>query len=246
MRILILSSLILTAAAGTASAAPHQQLFISPMGEPFRSDAGGKAPVDMWFEAADTDHDGALSLAEFKADAMRFFAVLDRRHDGEIDPDDIEYYETVIAPEIRVNDSGGGYQRSGATEMEGGEDTPARRDASAALGRQGAARYSFFDYPEPVIVADRNFNRGVDANEFAYAAEQRFGMLDKNGDGKIQHDELPKIVAGPPPGRGGGSGRGGRRGGGGHHGGGMGRGGGGMSGGGMSPGGMGAGGGDGY
>lgn len=242
MRILLFSSLILTAASSAAAAAPREQLFISPMGEPFRSQTDGTTPQDLWFNAADTDHDGALTRAEFQADAKRFFAILDRRHDGEIDPDDIEYYETVLAPEIRVNDSGGGYERSGATEMDGTEDTPARRNASAARGRQGAARFSFFDYPEPVIVADRNFNRGVDAAEFAYAADQRFDMLDKNGDGKIQRDELPKIVAGPPPGKGGGGGHhgGGRRGGGGHRGGGMGPGGGGMGpGGGMS-------GGDGY
>ena len=237
MRILLFSSLILAATSSAAMAAPGGRLFISPMGQPFRSEPGGPAPQDLWFNGADTDHDGVLTRAEFQADAKRFFLTLDRRHDGEIDPDDIEYYETVVAPEIRVGDFSG-MQRSAASEFDGGEETT-RRDASASRVRQGAARYSFFDYPEPVVVADRNFNRGVDMAEFAYAADQRFDMLDKNGDGKIQHDELPKIVAGPPPGRGGG-GRGGRRGGGGgHHGGGMGPGGGGMSpgGGGISSGG---------
>jgi hypothetical protein len=243
MRILLFSGLILTAMGGVARAEPHGQLFVSPMGEPFRSEPGGTAPQDLWFNAADTDHDGALSLAEFQADARRFFALLDRRHDGEIDPDDIEYYETVMLPEIRVSDFSG-MQRSASSEFDGGEETT-RRDASANRVRQGAARFSYFDYPEPVVVADRNFNRGVDPAEFAKAAEDRFAMLDKNNDGKIQHDELPKIVAGPAPGRGGG-GRGGRRGGGGggHHGGGMGRGGG-MGQGGMGPGGMSPGG-DGY
>jgi Ca2+-binding EF-hand superfamily protein len=206
------------------------------MGEPFRAEPGGPAPQDLWFNGADTDHDGSLSLAEFQADARRFFQVLDRRHDGEIDPDDIEFYETVLAPEIRVNDDGGGMQRSGATEFEGGEDTPARRNAGARRTRQGAARFSYFDFPEPVVVADRNFNRGVDPAEFAFAANARFEILDKNGDGKIAHEELPKIVAGPPPGRGGEGGRGRR---GGHRGGGMGPGGGGMGpgGGDMDPGG---------
>lgn len=215
MRILLVSSLILSTAAGTAIAAPPPgRLFISPMGEPFRSEPGGPAPQDLWFNGADTNHDGALSLAEFQADATRFFAVLDRRHDGEIDPDDIEYYETILAPEIRVNDDGGGMQRSAATEFDGGEDTPARRNASARRSRQGAARFGYFDFPEPVVVADRNFNRGVDPREFAFAANARFETLDKNGDGKIEHGELPKIVAGPAPGRGGEGGRGGRRGGG--------------------------------
>jgi Ca2+-binding EF-hand superfamily protein len=234
MRILLFSGLILTALGGAASAEPHGQLFISPMGEPFRSEAGGTAPQDLWFNAADTDHDGALTRAEFQADAKRFFAILDRRHDGEIDPDDIEYYETVMVPEIRVSDFSG-MQRSAASEFDGGEETT-RRDASASRVRQGAARYSYFDYPEPVVVADRNFNRGVDPAEFAFAADKRFDMLDKNGDGKIEHDELPKIVAGPAPARGGGGGRGGKRGGGHHGGGGM-RGGGMGNMGGMSPGG---------
>lgn len=240
MRILLFSSLILAATSSAAMAAPGGRLFISPMGQPFRSEPGGPAPQDLWFNAADTDHDGSLSPAEFQADAKRFFAMLDVKGDGEIDPDDIEYYETVLAPEIRVRDFSG-MQRSAASEFEGGEDTT-RRDASANRVRQGAARYSYFDYPEPVIVADRNFNRGVDPAEFAFAANARFAVLDKNGDGKIAHDELPKLVAGPAPGRGGGGGGHGGRHGGGHHGGGMGRGGG-M--GGMAPGGM-SGGGDGF
>lgn len=220
MRIL-LSSLILATVAGTASAAPRGQIFISPMGEPFRSESGGTAPQEMWFAAADTDHDGALSRAEFQADAKRFFASLDIKHDGEIDPQDIEYYETVVAPEIRVTDFGGGMQRSAASEFDGGEETT-RRDASAARGRQGAARFGYFDYPEPIVVMDRNFNRGVDANEFAYAADQRFDMLDKNGDGKIQHDELPKLTPVAAPEWSGKRGGGGGRRGGGHRGGGMG------------------------
>src|SRR3954464_4259080 len=76
------------------------RLFISPMGEPFRADHD---PQDIWFDRADTNHDGALSHDEFSKDAARWFATLDRRHDGEIDPDDIEYYESVLAPEIRVD-----------------------------------------------------------------------------------------------------------------------------------------------
>lgn len=238
MRILLLSSLILAATGSAAMAAPGGHLFISPMGQPFRSEPGGPAPQDLWFNAADTDHDGSLSLAEFQADARHFFSLLDVKGDGEIDPDDIEYYETVLAPEIRVRDFSG-MQRSAASEFEGGEET-SRRDASANRVRQGAARFSYFDYPEPVTVADRNFNRGVDPAEFAFAANARFTVLDKNHDGKIAHDELPKLAAPPAPGKGGGEGGGrGRRGGGGHHGGGMGRGMGGM---GPGMGGMGSGG----
>jgi Ca2+-binding EF-hand superfamily protein len=88
------------------------------MGEPFRGDD----PSTAWFRGADADGDGKLTQAEFDKDAMRFFAVLDRGHDGEIDPDDIDYYETVLAPEIRTGGGGpiGGGKRSGGGGGGGG------------------------------------------------------------------------------------------------------------------------------
>jgi len=158
------------------------RLFISPMGEPFRADHD---PQDIWFDRADTNHDGALSRDEFDKDAARWFAVLDRGHDGEIDPGDIEYYETVLAPEIRVD----AYEGATAGGGDDGSSHPVTRL------RIGAAHYSYFDYPEPVMVADTNFNRGVDPREFRRAADKRFDLLDTNGDGKIERGELPKISA---------------------------------------------------
>ncbi len=213
MRIFLFTGLLLATATGTAHAAPDgPNFFISPMGEPFRGpDAPGR-----WFDGADTNHDGVLTQAEMEADAARFFATLDRRHDGEIDPDDIEYYETVVAPQIRVGNFGG-YERPSSGD-DGDSDGPARQPAYVP---QGAARFGYFDYPEPVTVADTNFNRGVDATEFRVAADKRFDALDKNHDGKIEKSELPKL--GTPSIRSG-EGRGGR--------GGMRRGGGGRSGGG--------------
>ncbi|MDB5703742.1 MAG: hypothetical protein JWN66_858 [Sphingomonas bacterium] len=210
---------------GGEGAGLRGRLFISPMGEPFRGERGGGDPQDVWFENADTNHDGALSRAEFSADASRFFAVLDRGHDGEIDPDDIDYYETVLAPEIRVGGvggavaggggrgrgggghrGGGGGGRGGGGGHRGGGGSGGSGDSGGAesggethtsYGKQGAARFSYFDFPEPVTVADTNFNRGVDPNEFQRAADARFALLDKNGDGKIERDELPRLSAGP-------------------------------------------------
>ena len=122
MRAMILGLLIAAGAVGTAAAQDgppdgpprdgwqqrgpggpgRGRVFISPMGEPFHARPGAAAPQDQWFDGADANHDGALSEAEMEADAARFFAMLDQRKDGEIDPDDIERYENVIAPEIRV------------------------------------------------------------------------------------------------------------------------------------------------
>jgi hypothetical protein len=214
---------------------PRGRLFISPMGEPFR----GPDPVGMWFDGADTNHDGVVTLAEFTADADRFFLRLDRGHDGEIDPDDIDYYETVLAPEIRTGGEGGmaagrpggGARRgSGGGRHGGGGGGGGGRgggrmggggggDAQSSSGdsqphysdvKRGAARFSFFDYPEPVTVADTNFNRGVDPKEFRDAAAERFAMLDTKHDGKLTRAELPKLSA-PAAGQFGGKGK--RRGG---------------------------------
>jgi Ca2+-binding EF-hand superfamily protein len=210
------------------------RLFISPMGEPFRTERGQGDPEDLWFKGADTNGDGKLSPDEFAHDAARFFAVLDRGHDGEIDPDDIEYYETVLVPEIRVSGSdgpsrggrsggggGGGGRHGGGGGMGGGgmggggmggggmggggmggggrggsqqaDDSSSSKPQERAPGRQGAARYSYLDYPEPVTAADTNMNRGVSPDEFDQAATKRFALLDKNGDGFLERDELPSV-----------------------------------------------------
>lgn len=234
MRAILMGSLILLAGTGSALAQdgrpagpppgewrpegpppgfagpPRGPLFISPMGEPFRGTPGGPAPHEAWFDGADADHDGALSEDEMLADAARFFALLDQRKDGEIDPDDIERYETVLAPEIRTSGFGGGPGGGGrgggrgrgghrgppggggpgGGDGEGGP--PSDRDPGLGM-KQGAARFGYLDYPEPVTVADRNLNRGVDPAEFAKAASTRFAALDRNHDGKLEKGELPRL-----------------------------------------------------
>ena len=165
------------------------QLFVSPMGEPFRTILRPGAAQGLWFAGADTDGDGRVTLAEFRQDAMRFFAVLDRGKDGEVDPDDIAFYENVLVPEIRVVGGGRLPEASGRTGNGGGSKTAAPRE------RLGAARFGFFDFPEPVIAADSNGNRGVDAAEFASAATIRFAALDRNHDGAITRGELPRSGA---------------------------------------------------
>ncbi len=193
-------------------------LFASPSGEPFRGLDGERT----WFEGADVNTDGALVPAEMQADAMRFFAALDRGKDGEIDPDDIHYYETVLFPEIHVAGSragpdgrggsaeqgrssrggrgGGGMGRGGGGSNGGdrgrGSADVGDRVAASTAGRQGAGRFSYLDLPEPVSAADRNFNRGVSVSEFAAAIRTRFSQLDTNHDGKLTLAELPSIRRG--------------------------------------------------
>jgi hypothetical protein len=204
---------------------PRGRPFLSPMGEPFHAAPGGASAEAQWFAGADTNRDGAITLAEFEADAMRFFAVLDRKQDGEIDPEDIDYYENVLAPEIRAGGGMGGEGRPGGGRRGGGgghhgggmrgggmggggmggggmrgggpggggPGDGGGQARSMAPARQGAARFTWLDYPEPVTAADRNFNRGVDRAEFQRAADERFALLDKDGDGRLTQGELPRL-----------------------------------------------------
>jgi hypothetical protein len=209
---------ILIAAAGMAHArgadtpvapTPHHWLFISPMGEPFRSAGKDDNPEQRWFAGADLDHDGQITPAELRKDALRFFAQLDIDKDGEITPAEIGRYENVIAPEIGVDDAGP--QRRGSDESgnpspdrhrrgeRGGERGSRGKPAIASpdaefpdVGdRQGAARYSFLSYPEPVMAADEDMNRAITRAEFLRAADQRFQLLDSARAGALTLAKLP-------------------------------------------------------
>ena len=76
--------------AGCASSPPAEEapvrgrinVFISPMGEPFRGGASDAYPLDRWFTRVDANHDGALQWDEFKADAESFFRQIDTDHDA--------------------------------------------------------------------------------------------------------------------------------------------------------------------
>jgi hypothetical protein len=206
---------------------PHPgggRLFISPCGEPFRGPDG----LGAWFARADTDHDGALTLAEFRADAMTFFKVLDLDKDGFIDSHENQVYETQVAPEITRTGpddggegggapagggrhgghgggrGGGGGHGGGGGEREGDESIASRvpgQSQSHRQPREGAARFSLINEPQPVRGADLNLDWKVSAEEWAKTAGKRFAMLDADGDGKLTLDTLP-LPGGGRPGRG--------------------------------------------
>jgi Ca2+-binding EF-hand superfamily protein len=177
----------------------------------------------------DSNRDGIVTVEDLEADAARFFALLDRKQDGEIDPEDIEHYETVLAPEIRVagaiggpgmtrakggggggrgrrggggGGGGGGGSRGGNGGKDGGDSPSDDRAVRNVEGKRGAARFGYLDFPEPVTAADGNMNRGVDPMEFKRAADTRFALLDTNDDGKLVQSELPRIEARSPAGGG--------------------------------------------
>jgi Ca2+-binding EF-hand superfamily protein len=176
--------------------------FISPMGEPFRARSATDDTLTKWFRQADRDGDGFLTAAEMQADAERFFAILDTDHDGEIDPDELAYYEYEIAPDVQVMSR---TKRApgqlapaaieGNSEKHVRERGKRRRDegyASLGLGGslQGAARYALLNIPEPVAAADTDFNRSITLDEFKQAAFARFQLLDSGGQGRLSLAQL--------------------------------------------------------
>ncbi len=117
------------------AAGPRIRLFISPMGEPFRGPDG----FGTWFSGADTDHDGTLTPAEFRADGERFFRLLDTNSDGAIDGFEIQAYERERVPEIAglnfdEGGRGGGGFRGGGRGRGGG-----RRGGGMGHGGESSA-----------------------------------------------------------------------------------------------------------
>lgn len=211
------------------------RLFISPSGEPFRGEDG----LGHWIAQADTDHDGAVTLPEFRADAVHAFKVIDTNGDGTIDGLELQHYERDLAPEIgvmtfdagptagrpaRASGSGGG-RRGGGGGMGGrdgggmggggvggprggggselGSHLPATGDAPARVpgaGREGAARYSLINEPQPIAAADADLDGKVSLAEWMAITDRRFAKLDPLKTGKLTREGLlhpPKVK--PPP-----------------------------------------------
>jgi len=184
--------LLLVLAALPASPALAQQgtynLFIAPMGEPFRAPVGKPYPSDQWFAKADANHDGAVTRDEFRADAVRFFKVLDVDGDGKIRDDEIVRYEKQMAPEIVANS----FDTSNTQPVNASDDdNTLGKHTPLANVRQGAANFSFLGDPEPVRSADSDFNFKITPEEWQAAADRKFKLLDPNGTGALKYADLP-------------------------------------------------------
>ena len=165
--------------------APRARLFISPSGEPFRMHDG----LGAWFVQADTDADGALSADEFRADAQRFFKLLDTDHDGVVSGIEIQAYEHERVPEITAL-SMEGYGFGGEGRRKKRKSPPQEFDLTPRAGRHGAAQFSLLDEPQPVSHADTNIDGRVSTEEWSAITDRRFEVLDKAKAGKLTLDAL--------------------------------------------------------
>lgn len=174
------------------------RLFVSPAGEVFRSSEGGP-PLQAWFNGADTDHDGALTYAEVRADFARAFALFDTDGDGEIEPEEVSRYETEIFPEMGrfgVRSGGAGFgpgARSFRPARRGGGERGAMRRGPGWAAMAGAARFGLLPISHPIMDADVDFNRGVSRDEFDAAAGRRFNQLNASGSSRLTLEELAAL-----------------------------------------------------
>ncbi len=171
--------------------------FFSPSGQPFRAPAGQPYPIVKWFEQADTDKDGKISHDEFVNDATAFFNKLDVNHDGYINSPENSTYENDVAPEIqrtdpRIRQPKNYVAQSDADSGGGDTDPTAGRYQKQVIG---ASQYGLIDEPQPIRAADSNLDFRVKIDEWVNASNQRFTILDRNEDGFITLDELPKTPA---------------------------------------------------
>jgi hypothetical protein len=179
-----------------AGGGPRGRLFISPAGEPFRGGDG----LATWFAGADADHDGALSPAEFAADAQRFFKTIDADHNGVLDGPEVQVYEQKVVPEINnmsLGGGGGGGGRGGGGRGGGGGGggSGASHAQVIGAGREGAARFSLLNEPEPLTGADTDIDGKVTVAEWTRATTRRFDRLDKAQAGKLTLDGLQTPAA---------------------------------------------------
>ncbi|MEO6199512.1 MAG: EF-hand domain-containing protein [Sphingomicrobium sp.] len=170
--------------------------FISPMGEPFRAHSVTDNTLANWFAGADSNRDGALTMAEMQADADRFFTTLDTSGDGAVDPDELIHYEWEIAPDVQIMSRT--RRPPGAAPLpadDSGRRKGRKRDDNSDFAGQGAARYSLLNLPQPVAAADTNFDRTITAAEFRTAAADRFQLLDSDHRGQLTLAALEQQLA---------------------------------------------------
>lgn len=194
----------------------YTQLFMSPCGEPWRAGPGEPYPLIAWFNAVDTNHDGAIDLKEFRADFAGFFDALDQDHNGLLDGAEIAFYEHRVAPDVLLGQRfGANGRREPGAGLWGGElilaqegtlggstiytpngaTGPAPDLGATRRPRQpliGNAAFALLNDAEPVSAADTDLDGRVTKAEFLAAADRRFKKLDRNGDGKLTMEELPK------------------------------------------------------
>lgn len=195
--ILIVLALSSCLAAAPASAKPA--IYLSLMGEPFRTNDAGEKPFDQWFQLADQDRDGAISLLELRSDAESFFATLDGNGDQLIDANEMSRYERLAPGRTRA--AGGLSPQASSSRPKPTSSTPVEKGqvpivsgpttpSNTRIHPGGGGEIDFASVPQPVAMADLNLDRRVTKDEFLKTASRRFANHDADKDGRLSRKEL--------------------------------------------------------
>ncbi len=179
-------------------ASAKSSVYLSLMGELFRTNAAGEDPFDQWFKLADRDGDGGISRLELQQDAQAFFAALDANGDKVIDADEMAVYERDAPARTRA--AGGEIGASSSRRPTPTSSAPVVKGQvaivtsgtipSATRVHPGGGRSDVSGVPQPVAMTDVNLDRRVTVDEFNKAAGRRFTNYDINQDGKLTSNEL--------------------------------------------------------
>lgn len=177
-------------------------VYVSLMGEPFRTNEAGEDPFDQWFELADLDGNGHITRLEFRSDAEAFFARLDTNEDKVIDADEMREYEHLAPGRTRAA-AGGAQARGAATDRVKGPGELEREKGHVPIVADGTAPSVSrvpkggngpitlaTNVPQPVAMADLNIDRRVTLDEFTKTASKRFTNYDLDQDSRLTRKEL--------------------------------------------------------
>ena len=198
MRRLAFALIAAAACFPTQPASAKSDVYMSLMGEPFRTNAAGERPFDQWFKLADRDGDGGISRLELQQDAQAFFAALDADGDKVIDADEMAAYERDAPARTRA--AGGEVATLSSSRPKPTSSAPVDKGRvavvtsgkipSATRIHPGGGRDRSASVPQPVAMTDLNLDRRVTVDEFNKAAGRRFTNYDTDQDGKLTRKEL--------------------------------------------------------
>jgi hypothetical protein len=181
-----------------APAWAKRSVYLSLMGEPFRTNEAGEDPFDQWFKLADQNGDGSISRLEFRGDAEAFFATLDANDDKVIDADEMAAYERDAPGRTRA--AGGGAAEVSSSRPQAKSSAPVEKGQvalvtsgnipSATRIHPGGGPIDFSVVPQPVAMADANLDRRVTFEEFMKTANKRFANYDVDQNGGLTPKEL--------------------------------------------------------